>query len=423
MTTVADTSNKTSFEPATHGFDVARVRQDFPILHQSVHGHPLVYFDNAASAQKPQAVIDAVKRFYETDNANIHRGVHKLSVRATESYERARIRARDLLGARHQEEIIFVRGASEAVNLVAQTFGRANVTSGDEIVVSHMEHHSNIVPWQILCQQTGAVLRVAPVNDQGELIFEEYEKLLSPRTKLVAMTHVSNAIGTIVPIRDVIEKAHKVGAKVLVDGAQAVPHLSVNVKELDCDFYTFSGHKFFGPTGVGILFGKKDILEHMPPYQGGGEMIRSVTFEETTYNDLPHRFEAGTPNIAGGVGLGAIIDYVNALGFGNIAAYEHELLAYATAALEAVPEVRLVGTAANKVAVISFVVDGVHPHDVGTILDQYGIAIRTGHHCAQPLMARFQVPATCRASLAFYNTRQEVDALVAGIRQVVKVFG
>lgn len=422
MTTAVGTFGNTEQEAASSAFDVTRIRQDFPILRQTVHGRPLVYLDSAASAQKPQVVIDAVSHFYENDNANIHRGVHSLSVRATEAYERTRTKCRDLLGAAHIEEVIFVRGASEAINLVAQTYGRQNVGEGDEIVLSEMEHHSNIVPWQILCQQTGATLRIAPISDEGELLMDEYRKLLGPKTKIVAITHVSNAIGTINPIREIVELAHGVGAVVLVDGAQAVPHLKVDVREIDCDFYTFSGHKFFGPTGVGILFGKKDLLELMPPYQGGGEMIRSVTFAETTYNDLPHRFEAGTPNIAGGVALGATIDYVNGIGMDAISAYEDELLDYGTAALSAIPEIRLIGTASSKVAVLSFVIDGIHPHDAGTILDQQGIAIRTGHHCAQPLMDRFNVPATCRASLAFYNTKEEIDALATGIQKMVKMF-
>ena len=422
MSTAVDTFGNAGRNATSGAFDVTRIRRDFPILRQSIHGRPLVYLDNAASAQKPQVVIDAVSHFYENDNANIHRGVHSLSVRATDAYERARAKSRDLLGAAHLEEVIFVRGASEAVNLVAQTYGRQNISEGDEIVISEMEHHSNIVPWQILCQQTGATLRVVPISDEGELLIDEYKKLLGQKTKIVAITHVSNAIGTINPIREIVELAHGVDAVVLVDGAQAVPHLKVDVREIDCDFYTFSGHKFFGPTGVGILFGKKDLLEQMPPYQGGGEMIRSVTFAETTYNDLPHRFEAGTPNIAGGVALGASIDYVNGIGMDAIVAHEDDLLEYATVALSSIAEVRLVGTAQAKVAVLSFVIDGIHPHDAGTILDQQGIAIRTGHHCAQPLMDRFNVPATCRASLTFYNTREEIDALTDGIQKMVKMF-
>ncbi len=403
--------------------DVERIRKDFPILQQAVNGMPLIYLDNAATAQKPQVVLDTINHYYATDNANIHRGVHALSVRATEAYEHARRKVQDFIGAARSAEIIFVRGATEGINLVAETYGRSVVGEGDEIVISTMEHHSNIVPWQILCKRTGAVLRVVPINDDGELLLDEYEKLLTHRTKLVAMTHMSNALGTINPIHDVIDMAHRRGVRVLVDGAQAAPHLKIDVQELDCDFYVLSSHKAFGPTGVGVLYGKLELLEGLEPYQAGGEMIRSVSFEETTYNDLPHRFEAGTPNIAGTIGFGAAIDYVRRIGLDNIADYEEGLLAYATEALSTVPRVRLIGTARQKAAVLSFVVEGVHAHDVGTILDQEGIAVRTGHHCAQPVMQRFGVPATARASLAFYNTRQEIDALVKGIGEVVKVFG
>ena len=422
MTSALKTSTGTRSKVPESGFDVTRIRQDFPILSRTVNGKPLIYLDNAASAQKPQAVIDAIQRYYSHNHANIHRGVHALSVAATQAYEQVRIQAQHLLGAERLEEIVFVRGATEGINLVANTFGRSQIGSGDEILITTMEHHSNIVPWQILCEQTGAVLRVAPISDEGELQLDEFEKLLGPRTKLVAVTHVSNAIGTINPIRQITQMAHAQGAAVLVDGAQAVPHLKVDVRELDCDFYTFSGHKFFGPTGIGILYGKFDLLTAMPPYEGGGEMIKSVTFEKTLYNDVPHKFEAGTPNIAGTIGLGAAIDYINAIGLDPIGAYEQELLEYATDALATIPQVRLIGTAQPKAAVVSFVVDGVHPHDVGTILDQEGIAIRTGHHCAQPLMQRYGVPATCRASLAFYNTSDEIDAMVASLREVVQVF-
>ncbi|MHC4696631.1 MAG: SufS family cysteine desulfurase [Planctomycetota bacterium] len=411
-----------SRSPHQDSFNVERIRKDFPILQQRINGKPLVYMDNAATSQKPRAVIDALKRYYETDNANIHRGVHALSVRATEGYEQARVKVRDFIGAAASEEIIFVRGATEAINLVAQTHGRLAIHEGDEIVITWMEHHSNIVPWQILCQQTGAVLRVVPINDNGELLLDEYVKLLGPRTKIVAVTHVSNALGTINPLREMIETAHARGIPVLVDGAQAVPHMKVNVQELDCDFYAFSSHKMFGPTGVGVLYGKRELLESLPPYQGGGEMIKYVSFEGTSYNDLPHRFEAGTPNIAGVIGLGAAIDYLCGVGLDNIAAYERGLLDYATQGLSAIPGMRLIGTAKDKAAVVSFVVEPVHAHDVGTILDQAGVAVRTGHHCSQPVMQRFGVPATTRASLAFYNSKEEIDTLLAAVRQVVKVF-
>ncbi len=422
MTTVTETRTETGRNAKETGFDVERVRRDFPIFEQKINGKPLIYLDNAATSQKPEVVLDALRQYYVTDNANVHRGVHTLSVRATAAYERARGKAQQFIGAARREEIVFVRGATEAINLVAQTYGATHVGPGDEILVSTMEHHSNIVPWQMLCEQKGATLRVAPIDDHGELMVNEYVKLLGPRTKLVAITHVSNALGTINPLPELIELAHEHGAVVVVDGAQAVPHLPVDVQSLDCDFYAVAGHKCFGPTGVGVLYGKFDLLDSLPPYQGGGEMIKSVTFEKTTYNDLPHRFEAGTPNIAGAIAFGAAIDYVTTLGLSTIAAYEDDLLTYATQSLEAIPEVRLIGTAKHKTAVLSFVIDGVHPHDAGTILDQEGIAIRTGHHCAQPVMARFGVPATCRASLAFYNTREELDALVSGVRKVVEVF-
>lgn len=403
--------------------DVARVRRDFPILAQKIHGKPLVYLDNAATGQKPAPVIEAEKRFYENDNSNIHRGVHELSERSTKAYEEARVKVQRFLNAAESREIIFVRGTTEGINLVAQTYGRKNVGAGDEVLITAMEHHSNIVPWQMLCEEKGARLRVAPINDCGELILEEFEKLLGPRTKLVAMAHVSNALGTINPVAKIVELAHARSIPVLVDGAQAAPHRAVDVRHLDCDFYAFSSHKVFGPTGVGVLYGKTRLLEAMPPYQGGGDMISSVTFEKTIYNVIPHKFEAGTPNIAGVVGLGAAIDYLNSLGFENIAAYEEELLDYATRALSQIPGVRIIGTAEEKAGVLSFVMEGVHPHDMGTVLDQEGIAVRTGHHCAQPVMHRFRIPATTRASLAFYNTREEVDALVEGIHRVREVFG
>jgi cysteine desulfurase/selenocysteine lyase len=418
MTTVLASSRQMKLRP----FDVDRVRGDFPILSQRVHGQPLAYLDNAATTQKPRLVFDALQRFYTTECANVHRAVHQLSERATADYEEARSKVRRFLNAAEDREIIFVRGATEAINLVASSYGRQHVGEGDEIVLSALEHHSNIVPWQILCQEQGARLRVAPINDDGELLLEEYEKLLGPRTRLVAMAHVSNALGTVMPVRRIVDLAHGRGVPVLLDGAQAVPHLPVDVRELDCDFYVFSGHKLFGPTGIGVLYGKPRLLEAMPPYQGGGDMIRSVTFEETTYNDLPYKFEAGTPHIAGAIGLGAAIDYVNSIGLDAAAAHERDVLIYATEAMSAVPGLRLIGTAAEKAGVLSFVVNGIHPHDLGTILDRDGIAIRAGHHCAQPVMQRFGVPATARASLAFYNTRAEIDVLVRGIHKAREVF-
>ncbi len=409
-------------ESTEAGFPVEKIRRDFPILHQQVHGHPLVYLDNAATSQKPRAVIDVISRYYERDNANIHRGVHFLSEHATEEHEAARRMVQHFLNAPDKREIIFVRSATEGVNLVAQTYGRKHVSSGDEVLVTAMEHHSNIVPWQMLCEEKDAHLRVVPMNDRGELVLEELPKLLSPRTKLLAITHVSNALGTINPLKEIIEMAHSRNVPVIVDGAQAAPHIPIDVQELDSDFYVFSGHKVYGPTGIGVLYGKRDLLDAMPPYQGGGDMIRSVTFEKTLYNDLPYKFEAGTPNIGGAIGLGAAIKYIEHLGIDNIAAYEHELLTYATESLMAIPGVRIIGTAANKAAVISFIIEGIHPHDIGTILDREGIAVRTGHHCAQPVMQRFRIPATARASFALYNTRAEVDALVAGIQKVKEIF-
>ena len=404
------------------GFEVDKVREDFPVLKQKVHGKPLVYLDNAATAQKPLAVIAAIRKFYEVDCANIHRGVHELSQRSTAAYEQTRIKVKQFVNARAKNELIFVRGSTEGINLVASSWGRKCVKTGDEIVVSAMEHHSNIVPWQMLCEEKGARLRVIPIDDRGELFMEEYVKLLGPRTRMVAVTHVSNALGTVNPVREIVELAHKAGALTLIDGAQAAPHMKVDVQALDADFYAFSGHKMFGPTGIGVLFGKAKLLNAMPPYQGGGDMIRTVTFEKTTYNELPYKFEAGTPNIAGGIGLGAAVDYVNHVGLDKIAAYEHELLIYGTAALLQVPGLRLIGTAREKAAVLSFVMEGIHPHDIGTVLDRMGIAVRTGHHCAQPVMDRFGVPATTRASLAFYNTMAEIDALAAGLRKVKEMF-
>ena len=403
-------------------FDVERVRDDFPILKQRFYGKPLVYLDNAASSQKPRAVIDAISRVYSEDYANIHRGLHALSERATQAYEGARETVRQFLNAPTEQEIVFVRGTTEAINLVAQSYARPRLQPGDEILISAMEHHSNIVPWQIVCAERGARLRIVPITDAGELRLDVYEELLGPRTKLVAITHVSNVLGTINPIREIINLAHQRQIAVLVDGAQAVPHLAVDVQSLDCDFYAFSGHKLYGPSGIGVLFGKAALLEAMPPYQGGGDMISSVTFENTTYNRLPYKFEAGTPHIAGAVGLGAAIEYVTAIGLETIAAYEHELLAEATARLAAMPEVRLIGTAQEKTGVLSFVMEGIHPHDIGTVLDREGIAIRAGHHCAQPVMQRFGISATARASFGLYNTQAEIDALVAGIHKVLEVF-
>ena len=403
-------------------FDVEGIRKDFPILHTKVHGHPLVYLDNAATSQKPRSVIDAMVRYYEGENANIHRGVHYLSQIATEEFEKARETVRAFVNATQASEIIFTRGTTEAINLVAQTYGRAHVGAGDEVLITAMEHHSNIVPWQMLCEEKGAKLRVAPINDAGELLLEEFEKLLGPRTKVVAVAHVSNALGTINPLKRMVAMAHKRGIPVVVDGAQAVPHLAVDVQDLDADFYAFSGHKMYGPTGIGVLYGKHALLDAMPPYQGGGDMISSVTFEKTTYNKVPHKFEAGTPDMAGVAGLKAAIEYMNGIGIAKIAAHEHELLEYATEVVGALPGVRLIGTAREKAGVLSFVLDEVHPHDIGTILDQQGIAVRTGHHCAQPVMERFRIPATVRASFAAYNTKAEIDALARGLRKVREVF-
>jgi cysteine desulfurase/selenocysteine lyase len=403
-------------------FDVHRIREDFPILKRKVHGKPLVYLDNAASSQKPKVVIDAISRLYSEDYANVHRGVHELSLRSTAAYENARVKARRFINAGTEREIIFCRGTTEAVNLVAQTYGRVHVRAGDEVLITTMEHHSNIVPWQILCEEKGAYLRVAPINDRGELILEELEKLLTPKTRLLAVAHVSNALGTINPVREIIRMAHERNVPVLLDGAQAAPHLAIDVQDLDVDFYAFSSHKMFGPSGVGVLYGKEALLEAMPPYQSGGDMISSVTFEKTTYNRLPYKFEAGTPNIADVVGLGAAIDYIDAIGIESIAAYEHELLDHGTQRLSEIPGLRLVGQAREKAAVLSFVLEGIHPHDIGTILDQDGIAVRTGHHCAQPVMDRFKIPATARASMAVYNTKEEIDVLAAGIRRVIEVF-
>jgi cysteine desulfurase/selenocysteine lyase len=402
-------------------FDVARLREDFPILRRRVHGKPLVYLDNAATSQKPQCVIDAQARYYAELNANVHRGVHALSQQASDAFEGVRDQVRRFINAARREEVVFVRGTTEAINLVATSYGQ-RLRPGDEILVTEMEHHSNIVPWQLLCERSGAVLRVAPIDDAGELMWDEFERALGARTRLVAVTHVSNALGTVVAVKRIVDLAHAQGAAVLIDGAQAAPHLAIDVRSLDCDFYAFSGHKLYGPTGIGVLYGKRELLEAMPPYQGGGDMIREVSFAKTTYNDLPYKFEAGTPNIAGVIGLGVAIDYVSAIGLDAIAAHEHELLAYATAQARALPGLRLIGTAKHKASILSFVLDGVHPHDAGTVLDAEGVAVRTGHHCAMPVMEHFHVPATVRASFALYNTRADVDALFDGVRKAQEVF-
>ena len=403
-------------------FDVVRVRAEFPILEQTVNGRRLVYLDNGATSQKPRRVIDAIRHYYETDNANVHRGLHALSERATNDYEGARDTVRAFLNAADRREIIFVRGATEGLNLVAQSWARPRLGPGDEIVVTTMEHHSNIVPWQLACRQTGARLRVAPIHDSGELDMAEFSNIVNERTRIVAVAHVSNALGTINPVREIIETAHDAGAIAVLDGAQAAAHGAVDVRALGCDFYVFSSHKCYGPTGVGVLYGRTELLEEAEPYQSGGDMIRTVSFEESTWNDLPYKFEAGTPNIAGTIGLGAAIEFMTDLGMDAIAAHEHEVLEYATEVLGELEGVRIIGTAPAKAGIVSFVVDGVHPHDVGTIVDQHGVAIRAGHHCAMPLMRRFKVPATSRASLALYNTRADIDALIAGLRKVKEIF-
>ena len=404
-------------------YDVQRVREDFPILKRQVHGKPLVYLDNAATTQKPKAVLDALAEYYAEYNSNIHRSSHLLAELATRGYEGARGKVKNFLHAADSREIVFVRSATEGVNLVAQTWGRQNIGAGDEIIVSTMEHHCNIVPWQMLCAEKGAKLRVIPITDDGELMLDEYAKLLNDKTKFVGITHMSNALGTVNPVKDVIAMAHAQGVPVLVDAAQSAYHLLIDVQELDCDFLVFSGHKLYGPTGIGILYGKRKFLEAMPPWQGGGDMILTVSFEETVYNEIPYKFEAGTPHIAGAIGLGAAIDYLTALGMDNLAAYEHELTVYGEAALAQVPGLRMIGTAKNKASVFSFTLGDIHPHDIGTILDGEGIAIRTGQHCAHPVMQRFGVPATARASLALYNTPDEIDDLVRGLHTVIEVFG
>jgi cysteine desulfurase/selenocysteine lyase len=413
---------ETLVKPKT-AFDVEVIRKDFPILRQTVRGYPLVYLDNAATSQKPRAVIDAISRYYETDNANVHRAVHALSERSTAAYEGARARIAKYINAADPHEVIYTRGTTESINLVAQSFGRMKVGKGDEVIVSTMEHHSNIVPWQMLCDEKEAVLRVIPINDAGEIEIDQFVRLLNPRTKLVAIVHVSNSLGTINPVAEVIDLAHRQGVPVIVDGAQALPHMQVDVQALDADFYAFSGHKMFGPTGIGVLYGKTEHLEAMPPWQGGGDMIRSVSFEGTTYNQVPYKFEAGTPNIADAIGLGAAVDYLSAIDMEAAEDYERYLLDYGTELLHDIPEVSFVGTARHKASVLSFLVDGVHPHDVGQFLDERGVAVRTGQHCTEPVMHRYGITATTRASLAFYNTREELDKLVAGLRRVIEIFG
>ena len=403
-------------------WDVERIRKDFPVLSQRVNGKPLIYLDNAASSQVPTMVIERGAQYIQQEHSNIHRGVHYLSMKATTAYEGAREKVKRFINARETKECIFVRGATEGINLVMHGYGRKFIGAGDEIIISAMEHHANIVPWQMLCEEKGAKLRVIPINDDGELLMDEYEALLNERTKLVAVTHVSNALGTINPVKEIIDQAHKYGVPVLIDGAQQAPHGKIDVQDLDCDFYAFSGHKMFAPTGSGIVYGKQRWLEEMNPFQGGGDMIKTVTFEKTTYADLPNKFEAGTPAIASQIGLGAAIDYLNIIGREKAAAYEHDLLNYATQRLSAIEGVRIVGTAKEKLSVLSFTIDNVHPHDIGTILDQQGIAIRAGHHCAQPVMQRFKIPATARASFAFYNTKHEVDVLAEAIEKVIEVF-
>lgn len=403
-------------------YDVARIREDFPILRKKAHGKKLVYLDNAATTQKPQAVIDRIVRYYSEENSNVHRGVHYLSEISTIELENARGVVQRFINARDIKEVVFTRGTTESINLVAQSWGRTNIREGDEIVITAIEHHSNIVPWQMLCAERGAKLRVAPVNDAGEVMIDELERMLSPRVKLVAVNHASNALGTINPVKRIVASAHANGSIVLIDGAQGIPHLRVDVQDLGADFYAFSGHKVYGPTGVGVLYGRQALLETMPPWQGGGDMILSVSYEKTTYNALPYKFEAGTPNIEGVIAFATALQYVDALGLDAIAAHEHDLLLYATRRMLEIDGLRIIGTAAEKASVISFVLEGVHPHDIGTILDQEGIAVRTGHHCAQPLMMRFNVPATGRASFGLYNTREEADALVAGLHKVIEVF-
>jgi len=404
-------------------FPVEKIRKDFPILEQKIRNKPLIYFDNAASCQKPNQVIDCISDFYRQDYSNIHRGVHTLSQRATDKYELARAKVKTFINAKSEKEIIFVRGATEAINLVANTYGKANIKAGDEILITAMEHHANIVPWQMLCEQTGAVLKIAPIDKNGELLYSEFEKLLSDKTKLVAVTQMSNALGTVNPVKKMIAAAHAKNIPVLLDGAQAIPHTKLDVQDLDCDFFVFSGHKMYAPSGIGVLYGKQAFLEAMPPYQGGGDMIRTVTFEKSTYAGLPHKFEAGTPSIADTVGLGAAIDYINAIGMDAIVDYEHELLVYATEQAMKIKGLTIIGQAAEKGAILSFTLDRIHPHDIGTLLDSQGIAIRAGHHCAMPVMDFFEIPATARASFAMYNTKAEIDFFMQAVTELIKIFG
>lgn len=408
-------------ETKTNILDVELIRSEFPILSRQVNGKPLVYLDNGATSQKPISVISTINKYYTFENSNIHRGIHTLSQEATTAYEEARTTVQEFINAEHSHEVIFTSGTTGSINLLASSFAKKHIQKGDEIIISTMEHHSNIVPWQMICEEKGAILKVVPINDKGEFLMNEYENLLSERTKLVAVTHVSNTLGTINPVKEIINKAHAKGALVLIDGAQAVPHTKVDVQELDCDFYAFSAHKMLGPTGVGILYGKENLLNDLPPYQGGGDMIKTVTFEKTTYNELPHKFEAGTPNIVGGIGLAAAINYMNKIGIDKIEAYEHELLSYATEQIKQIEGVRIIGEAKNKASVLSFLVDGTHPSDIGTIIDKLGIAIRTGHHCTEPLMNRFGIPGTARASFAFYNTFEEIDIFINALKRAVNM--
>ncbi len=417
------TERSTAAQDAAAPLDVAALRRDFPALDQQVAGKPLVYLDNAATGQTPRRVIEAIRKFYFEDCANVHRGVHELSQRATDSYEGARRTIQEFIGAAEIGEVIYTGGTTDSLNLVAHSLGELRVGEGDEVIISAIEHHSNIVPWQILCERRRAKLRVIPINDAGELLLDEFDRMLGDRTRIVAVTHVSNALGTINPVREIIARAHERDVPVVLDGAQAIPHMAIDVRELDCDFYAFSGHKLFGPTGIGILYGKRALLEEMPPYQSGGDMIASVTFEKTVYNELPYKFEAGTPNIADAIGLGAAVEYLSEIGMDRIAAYEKELLDYGTEVIGGIEGVRLIGTAREKASVVSFVIEGVHPHDIGTILDREGVAVRAGHHCAQPVMDRFGVPATARASFAFYNTKEEIDTLAAAVGKVKELFG
>jgi cysteine desulfurase / selenocysteine lyase len=408
-------------EAKTNILDLELIRREFPILSREVNGKPLVYFDNGATSQKPVSVISAINKYYSDENSNIHRGVHTLSQEATTAYEEARSTTQQFINAEHSHEVIFTSGTTGSINLLASSFGKKHLQEGDEIIISTMEHHSNIVPWQMLCEEKGAILKVVPINDAGEFLMDEYENLLSNKTKLVSVTHVSNTLGTINPVKEIITKAHQKGAFVLIDGAQAVPHTKVDVQELDCDFYVFSAHKMLGPTGVGILYGKESLLNDLPPYQGGGDMIKTVTFEETTYNELPHKFEAGTPNIVGGIGLAAAIDYMNKIGIDKIEAYEHQLLSYATEQIKQIEGVRIIGESKEKASVLSFIVDGTHPSDIGMIIDKLGVAIRTGHHCTQPLMNRFEILGTARASFAFYNTFEEIDIFINALKRAVNM--